>query len=329
LKKITLKELAKILGVSIATVSKSLNDSHEISLKTKLRIQEAAKKYNYSPNELALNLKSGTTKTIGVLLPSILEHFSAKLYCGIEKISSANGYTILVYTSSNSLEKEIKNIDKILKKHIDGFIVSLTDETISKGVIDHLDQLINSGKPVVMVDNIIDVACHKVVIDDYSEAYNSISNLLKLDGKNILVLSSTKTANIDKEKIKGVIDALKNSFHIKSYVVFKETENVDIKEFVLNKIRNEQIDAIITLDKETLFETYQVLQMQMQKIELIGFSDQKILKQLFPSFTSIHRRGKFLGEIATQMLIENIEGKSPTKHYNIVKINSLQKTILE
>ena len=329
MKKITLKELAKILGVSIATVSKSLNDSHEISIKTKLRVQEAAKKYNYSPNELALNLKSGTTKTIGVVLPSILEHFSAKIYCGIEKVSSANGYTILVYTSSNSLEKEIKNIDKISKKHIDGFIVSLTDETISKDVIDHLNQLIDSGKPVVMVDNIIEeLACHKVVIDDYSEAYSSISNLLKLDGKNVLVLSSAKTANIDKEKIKGVIDALKNSFHIKRYVVFKETQNVDIKEFILDKIKNEQIDAIITLDKETLFETYQVLQMQMQKIELIGFSDQKILKQLFPSFTSIHRRGKFLGEIATQMLIENIEGKSPLKYYNTVKINSLQKTII-
>ena len=93
---ITLKELAKILDVSISTISKALNDSHEISEATKTKIKELAKLHNYQPNKLAINLKSGKTKTIAVLIPSIQNYFFAKVLLGIESVVAKSPYNIII-----------------------------------------------------------------------------------------------------------------------------------------------------------------------------------------------------------------------------------------
>ena len=95
-KNITIKELSKILEVSISTVSKALNDSYEISESTKQRIKEAAKLYNYKPNKLAVNLKSGKTNTIGVVLPSLKNFFLARVLRGIENVIATTQYNIII-----------------------------------------------------------------------------------------------------------------------------------------------------------------------------------------------------------------------------------------
>ena len=101
---ITLKELSKLLGVSISTISKALNDSHEISASTKQRIREMAELHNYQPNKLAVSLKSGKTRTIGVIIPSIQNYFFAQVLFGIEKVIADSDYNIIVSITHESLE---------------------------------------------------------------------------------------------------------------------------------------------------------------------------------------------------------------------------------
>ena len=126
---VTLKQLAKELNVSISTVSKALNNSDEISKNTVIRVKELAAFYNYSPNKVALSLKSNKTNTIGVIIPNILNHFFAKVLFGIEKEASKHGFNIITSMSNESLDKEIKGLQLLANGSVDGFILSIAEET--------------------------------------------------------------------------------------------------------------------------------------------------------------------------------------------------------
>ena len=112
-KKISMNDLALMTGFSMSTVSKALNDSPEISEQTKTKIKEYAKLKNYKPNVIGLNLKNRKTKTIGVIIPDILNSFFAKVFSGIEKVADERGYNVIMCISNESLEKEITKLPRL------------------------------------------------------------------------------------------------------------------------------------------------------------------------------------------------------------------------
>ncbi len=130
--KITLKQIARELDVSISTVSKSLKDSTEISEDTRQKVKAFAKLYNYRPNNIALSLKNRKTKTIGVIIPDIVHHFFTKVINGIENVAAKRGYNVLVSLSNESFDKEVLNMETLANGSIDGFILSISKETLVK-----------------------------------------------------------------------------------------------------------------------------------------------------------------------------------------------------
>ena len=152
--KATLKQIAKELNVSVSTVSKALNDSPEISSSTKIRIKEYAKLKNYKPNVIGLNLKNRKTKTIGVIIPNILNSFFAKVFSGIEKVADEKGYNVIMCISNESLEKETHTLEMLSNGTIDGFIVSVSEEAQKNHEYNHFSSIINDGTPIVMFDRI-------------------------------------------------------------------------------------------------------------------------------------------------------------------------------
>ena len=136
---VTLKQLAKELNVSISTVSKALNNSAEIGEETIRRVKELAELYNYKPNKVALSLKQNKTKTIGVIIPDILEHFLAKVLFGIEREANLHGYNIITCISNDSLEKEKESLQLLANGSVDGFILSVAEETQLKNEINHFE----------------------------------------------------------------------------------------------------------------------------------------------------------------------------------------------
>ena len=166
-KKITLKQIAKELDVSISTVSKSLRNSPEIGEETREKVQAFAKLYNYKPNNIALSLKNRKTKTIGIIIPEIVHHFFATVISGIEHYANDYGYNVIVCLSDESFDKEVINMEMLAGGSIDGFIMSLSKETQNKGDFHHISEAINQGMPVVMFDRVTnDIFCDKVIIDD-------------------------------------------------------------------------------------------------------------------------------------------------------------------
>lgn len=126
---ITIKDLAKILGVSISTVSRALKDHPDISVKTKKAVQELAKELQYRPNEIALSLKNRRSKIIGIIVPKLVHHFFSSVIAGVENIAYDAGYQVMIYNSGESFEREVQLTSSIHSFRLDGLIISMSKET--------------------------------------------------------------------------------------------------------------------------------------------------------------------------------------------------------
>jgi LacI family transcriptional regulator len=248
--KATLKQIAKELGVSVSTVSKALNNSPEISDATKAKIKEFAKLKNYKPNIVALNLKNRQTKTIGVILPNILNSFFAKVFTGIEKVAEEKGYHIITCISNESLEKEIHAMELLSNGTVDGFILSISEESQKQNYFEHFIDCINDDVPIVMFDRVTDkVKCDKVIVDDLDSAFNATKHLIEIGCKKIALLSTIDNLSVGKFRANGYYKALEeHNFVLDENVVLltDSVENFDTK--LKNLFATQKIDGIFALD---------------------------------------------------------------------------------
>ena len=208
-KKITLKQIAKELDVSISTVSKALKDSVEISEDTKQKIQAFAKLYNYRPNNIALSLQNQKTKTIGVIIPEIVHHFFSKVIRGIELVANKRGYNVIIGLSNESFDKEVINMQMLANGSIDGFILSISKETLQQQDYHHFKETINQGMPIVMFDRVVnEINCDKVIINDLKGSKNAVSKLLCNGCKNVAIITTKDYVSVGKLRTQGYLEAL-------------------------------------------------------------------------------------------------------------------------
>ena len=206
MKRLTIKDIAKEFNVSISTVSKALNDSYEISVSTKEKIQKYAKANNYKPNFNALSLKNRQTKTIGIIIPNMLNYFFAQVFNGIEKIANDRGYKIISCISNESFKKEVETIEMLSNGSIDGFILSIAEETISKSNFNHFQEVIDNGTPIVMFDRVADnIKCDKVVTDNFDSARSTVAYLVKSGHQNIAFISTINNLEIGRRRQLGYL----------------------------------------------------------------------------------------------------------------------------
>jgi DNA-binding LacI/PurR family transcriptional regulator len=149
----TIKELARRLNISPASVSRALNGHSCIGLRTKMRVQELARELNYVPNPNAILFKQRKTSTIGVLLPNLKEGFFSEAISGIEDMASGNKYHVIIGQSHDDVEREKQVIASMRNQRVDGIIVSLTKYTRN---YDHFMELKNYNIPVVFFDRVPD-----------------------------------------------------------------------------------------------------------------------------------------------------------------------------
>lgn len=316
--KATLKQIAKELGVSVSTVSKALNGSPEISEPTKQRVQEYAKLKNYKPNVIGLSLKNRKTKTIGVIIPNILNHFFAKVFSGIEKVADEKGYKVITCISNESLEKEINALDMLSNGTIDGFIVSMAEESQKLKKYEHFTHIINEGTPIVMFDRIADeVNCDKVVVDDYESAVNATEHLIKTGCKKIALFSSIDNLSVGKLRAEGFYKAMeKHKLKVDdSLVILTETSD-DFNSKIGGFFKKNKPDGVFALDEHASV-TAMKLGIQNgykipQDLQLIGFADGLWSRRMTPSLSTVSQHGPEIGEVAAQLLIDKLESDEET-----------------
>jgi LacI family transcriptional regulator len=312
-RKVTLKQIAKELDVSISTVSKSLRDSTEISEDTRQKVQAFAKLYNYKPNNIALSLKNRKSKTICIIIPEIIHHFFATVISGVEHVANENGYNVIVCLSDESFDKEVINMEMLANGSIDGFIMSLSKETQQKRDFHHITEVISQGMPVVMFDRVTnDILCDKVIIDDHLAAYNATQYLIDKGFKKIALLSTVDYVSVGKLRTEGYLKALlDNDITIEESIILKIEDTDNFEAPIEALLRDNRIDAIFAVNEIFAVTAIKLANKLGKKIpqdlSIIGFTDGIISKYSSPSITTVSQNGIRMGEKAAKMLIEKLE----------------------
>jgi len=312
-RKITLKQIAKELDVSISTVSKSLRNSLEIGEETRLKVQAFAKFYNYKPNNIALSLKNRKTKSIGIIIPEIVHYFFSTVINGIEQVANENGYSVVICLSDDSFDKEVLNMEMLANGSIDGFIMSLSKETQYKGDFHHITEVINQGMPVVMFDRVTnDILCDKVIIDDKAAAYEAVQSLIDNGRKKIALVTTVDYVSVGKLRTDGYEKALlDNGLPFNEDLIIK-IEDVDTCEITISQLLHDRaFDAVFAVNElfaVTIIKTASKMGLKVpEDLAVIAFTDGIISKYSTPSITTVSQSGEKMGNKAAKMLIERLK----------------------
>ena len=335
-RKVTLKQIARELDVSVSTVSKALRNSKEISLDTRSKVQAFAKLYNYRPNNIALSLKNKRTKTIGVIIPEIVHHFFSKVISGIEKEANSRGYNVIIGLSNESFDKEVINIEMLANGSIDGFILSVAKETLLLQDYHHFYETINQGMPIVMFDRVVnEIACDKVIVDDKMGSKKAVSKLIETGCKNIALITTKDYVNVGKLRTQGYLQALEeHKVEPKSSLIIKVEENKD-KEIEIETLEKE-ISALLDKEKSidgifAVNELYAITAMKVainkgykipEDLSIIAFTDGVLSKHAIPSLSTISQHAVEMGERSATMLIDKLEEIVEEEKYNTEVINT-------
>jgi len=320
-KVITLKHIARELGVSISTVSKALKNSEEIGAETKEKIQAFAKLYNYKPNNIAVSLKNRRTKNIGVIIPDIVHHFFTTVLRGIENYANAQGYNVIVCLSDESFDKEVINMELLANGSIDGYIMALSAGTQLRNDYNHLKEVTEQGIPLVLFDRVTDqIDCDKVVINDRKGAYLAVTKFIEDGRKKIALITTEDHLSVSRDRTAGYRQALLDHNMDFDEKLILRSPSMEIDEKGIEDFFNAtEVDAVLSVNEIFAIHSMRLVQAKglriPQDISFIGFTDGILSKYASPGLTAVAQHGEQMGEIAAQMLIDKVESEKEEETY--------------
>lgn len=312
---ITMKDIARAMGVSIATVSRALKDDSRISKVKREEIQAYAKEHNFAPNVIAESLRTSRTKPtkiIGVIIPEYTHYYFSSILSGIDMEASSKGYSLMVAQSGEEYENEVRICQKFYENKVCGVIVSQAKDTKE---YTHFEKLISAGIPLIFYDRICTgVNASRVVVDDYQGAFNAIKYLIDTGCRHIAFFGSPQNLEISKNRYNGFRDAmLQGKLQIEPQFV-KVCDNRDDAEQVAREILEEEVvpDAFFAVNDETaigILTTAKHMGYRVpQDISICGFTNSNQSTACDPPLTTVEQRGVEIGRQAANILIGKVEG---------------------
>ena len=320
---LTIKDIAKALGLSTSTVSRALRDSYEISPETKRLVLEYAEKNNYQPNPIALSLKERRSRSIGVIVCEIANSFFSQTINGIESIAYNHGYNVIIAQSRESFDREMLNLQYLTSRSIDGLIISVSTETSD---FSYLKELHSRGLPIVFFDRIVDeIDTHKVIVDNFKGAYDATSHLISNGYRNIAALANSGQLSITRERLAGYKAALaaheiKINDQLIKYGDHGGMIQSEVDEAVKDLLKaGQKPDAIFAMADKLTTGCLRILKtngiLVPDEIGLIGFTNTDLTELLDPPLSVIKQPAFEMGEVATNLLLQLIESKRPVKDF--------------
>ncbi|MBR1932910.1 MAG: LacI family DNA-binding transcriptional regulator [Prevotella sp.] len=315
---LTMKDIARELGISVATVSRALKNSPRISEERRLLIQQYAREHNFTPNVLAESLRHSRVqpmKVIGVIIPEFAHYYFSTILHGIEEEASARGYRIMVAQSGEHYEREVQLCQSFFENKVCGIIVSQAKDTQK---YDHFQRLIDAGVPLVFYDRICTgVNASRVVVDDYMGAFNAVTHLFDTGCRRIAFFGSRMNLEIAKNRFNGYKDAL-----LKHGLPFlpeftRICDNRRDAEMMTPELFNgdRYPDAFFAVNDDTaLGILYTAKRMGLrvpEDISICGFTNDVHAVASDPMLTTVEQYGMKVGEEAADILISHVEGAIP------------------
>ncbi|MFV8321502.1 LacI family DNA-binding transcriptional regulator [Flavobacterium sp. LB3P21] len=309
----TLKEIAAQLGISITTVSKSLKGYSDVSEKTKKSVIELAQKLHYTPNSFAVNLRTKESKTIGLIIPTLVHDFFSSVIKGILEEAEKRDYMVIILQSNEKLEFEKKQIDLLLNKRVDGILMSLSNET---GDFEHLKSIIANRTPLVLFDKIAKlVNCSKVTINDKKAAYDAVCYLINKGYKKIAHFRGSYLPQNAIDRFLGYKKALEdNGISYDSSLVYVCDNNLDFEDGYENakKVIKEhpEIDAIFAVTDLVaigIIKYFNETGISIpQQIAVLGFSNWFMSSVISPKISTVDQPGFEIGRRSASILFDEI-----------------------
>ena len=297
---ITMKDIARELGVSVATVSRALKDSPRISIQQRERIKSYAREHNFYPNYLAESLRHSrvsSPKIIGIIVPQIAHYYFSTILSGIEEQARVRGYRIMVAQSEERYDREVRICESFMENRVCGIIVSQAKDTV---VYDHFKKLINSHVPLVFYDRICTaINTNRVVVDDYMGAFTAVTHLIQTGCKRIAFYGSPMNGLRPDDSLRLFCDNRMEAEKITPEILSRE----------------DRPDAFFAVNDDTAIGIlYTAKRMGFNvpaDISICGFTNGERAIACEPMLTTVEQRGHMVGEEAVDILVNLVEGITP------------------
>ena len=311
--KTTIKEIAHLLGLSIATVSRALNNSSEIHPDTKERVLAKARELRYKPNIQARNLLKRRNNMIGIVVPEFITFFFPEIIIGIQEVVNKRGYQALICQSNESSILERENVEMLEDSMVEGLIVSVTKDSQN---INLYERLIQERMPIVFVNRVLpQLQADQVVIDDRKWAFKTVEHLIKCGYKQIAHLAGNPDLSVTKERLHGYLDALTAyNIPIQEQLIMHVGVQQDRAKSGIDylMILKEKPDAIFAVNDPIAIGC--ILELRSRglnvpdDIAVAGFSESPIGRIM--ELTSVSQPTFEIGKIAAERLLKQIENYS-------------------
>ena len=315
MREVTLKQIAENLGISITTVSKALKNYPDVSKSTKEKVKEEAKRLNYKPNVFAVNLRTKESKTVGLIIPEVVHHFFSSVVNGIIEQAEKKGYLVIILQSNESYKLEKKQIDLLIRKRVDGVMMSLANKSVD---ISHLKELQSHGIPLVMFDKISKmVNCSKIIINDREAAYNATKHLIDSGCKKIAHFRGALQPQNSIDRFLGYKKALEDHGLTYDSSLVYLCENVDYEDgraAALQLLKDKKdVDGIFAITDMAATGAIAVFNEKGIKvpedISIMGFSNWFLSQAITPSLSTVDQPGLEMGKKSFKLLYKEMKAK--------------------
>ncbi|MGV8092302.1 MAG: LacI family DNA-binding transcriptional regulator [Mangrovibacterium sp.] len=307
---VTIKDIARILGISASTVSRALKDHPDISEDTKVAVNNLAAQLKYQPNAVALSLRQSRSYTIGVIIPEIVHYFFSSVISGIEDVAYDAGFTVMMCQSNEKYDREVANARMLLAHRVDGILVSISKETTDYA---HLKMLQEGKIPLVFFDRIVsEIITDQVIVDDEEAAFKATRHLIQKGRKRIAHFAGPGNLLIGRDRKNGYIRALREAgLKIDPELVI-EADSFEKAHIAVDRLleSGNLPDGIFTTNDLTAIGAIQCLKKKgisiPQQVAVVGFSDGHFSGITDPALTSVDQHGYEMGTTATRILLDRL-----------------------
>ena len=309
----SLKDLADKLGVSIATVSRALRNSHEVGEEMTQKVKKLAKELNYRPNPFAQSLRKEAPRVIGVIVPNLVTHYYAAVLDGIEDYASKLGYSVISSNSHEDHEREAQALDNFLNMHVEGIIACLAQDTTDYS---HFEQLHEMGVPLVFFARCcLEDMFSQVVGNGDVAAQEATQHMIETGSRRVAFIGGPNHLDMVRRRKHGYLEALReNRIPIDRDLVVCDKIDFDVaRKATLRLLEGENPpDAILAFNDIITYAAFDAIKSKglriPEDVAIIGFTDGDTAAFVTPRLTAIMDQAHVQGTKACQLLMKSING---------------------
>lgn len=326
-KKTTIKDIASVLNISPAAVSKALHDDSRISIKTKEAVKKVALELNYQPNHLASALRKGKSHLVGVIVPRTNSHFFSSVIQNIEEVLNKEGYNIIITQSNESYKKECDNIDTLLFTQVDGIIASMANETVD---LTYYEKIKSKGIPLILFDRgENDLNVDYIGINDYDSSHMIVEHLIHQGCKRIAHIGGYRRTRIFNNRIRGYLDAIKkHHLPMEEELLIESSLTIEDGREKMSQLLalKQRPDAVYAASDYAALGALQILNEQHinipKSMALVGFGNEPFTSMVTPTITSINQHSAEIGKQAALTFLKHVKKGPVTQSLNKIILDA-------